>query len=214
MREVYIIAGGTSIRNYNLRWFRDKDTICVNKSFLYVPNANYIVSMDYTFHSKLKGRQTQYFKHSEAAKIFVVNLEHPNIEDDKGKIIDNRNNIVYDLKDYDIIVKSRLQYGIGTTWKRFRCGNNSGYTGLQLAVILGYDEINLLGIDLTIDKRQSHFHGGYGETTSRFAGRLDKYYSNFKDGIEKLKKLKPEVKIYSCSDISRLNEIIPYKEIK
>lgn len=210
--EVYVIGGGTSLKNKNFQYFRDKDTIAINKSVFNIPYPNYFITMDVTFLKKIQ-RQIKYFRKSTVNKIFILNLGNPNIKERDGKIIDIRWNYIYDMSDFDIIIKSYNRTGIGFYLNDFRNGANSGYCGLQLAIILGYKKINLLGIDMNVSDRLTHFHEGYGEHRKLFQKKLDKYYEFFKIGLQQIKDIRPDIQIYSCSETSKLNQILPYKKL-
>jgi len=207
--EIYIVGGGTSLLNYNFDHLKGRDIIVINKAFLHVPNAKYFVTMDVGFLNKT-GSYYSKFKEFKATKIFILNLANKFIKEEKGKIVDTRWNYIYKLNDFDIIIKSYNKGGMGYNFKDFRNGGNSGYCGLQLAVLLGYKKINLLGIDLIITEN-THFHGGYGENYKIFEKKLLIYYDQFKKGLKELKK--SGIKVYSCSKISKLNQIIPYKRL-
>lgn len=212
-KEVYIVGGGYSLRNKNLMWLQNKDTICVNKSIFYVPAPTYFISMDYTFFGKIK-RQLSAFLNIPAVKYFVINFAHPNIKEIDGKIIDTRwGSIRYNSLDkYAKSIRSYKRKGIGLSISDFRNGGNSGFCALQLAVLLGYKKIYLVGIDLQVG-RKTHFHGGYGESKNNFAKKLDRYFYYFRLGLKELKEKAPDIEVYSCSEVSKLNELIPYKKI-
>jgi len=206
-KKVFVIGGGTSLRDFDFNKVKDETTIAVNKSYYHVPNLNYFVTIDFTVLRKIGNNIN-----SPATKIFIANFSVPSLQEIDGRIIDTRWNLVYDLKAFDIIIKSRKKDGIGFTFKDFRTGGNSGYCALQLAIALGYTEINLLGMDLVVNNG-THFHGGYGELPQTFSKKLDPYYDSFRKGLEELKIKRPDIKVYSCSKISRLNSILEYKEI-
>jgi len=210
MKKIYIVGGGSSLRAFNFSRLRDKETIAVNKSIFHVPDPNYFITTDYTFMRKIT-RNLILFRKDKATKIFVVNYDNKYIKDVGGKIVDTRFRLTYDLSEFDVIIKSRKNGGIGFSFKDFRCGASSGYCALQFAVIMGYKEIYLLGIDLTTTSR-THFHEGYGESRIFFQNRLNLYYQYFVEGIKYLKK-NTDIKVYSCSKISRLNSFIPYVEL-
>lgn len=207
-KEVYIVGGGHSVTRKQLNKIAYKDTIAVNKSIMYVPNCNYFVTMDFSFLRKLKLN----IKNTSFSKFFIANLYKPYLIEEKGQIIDKRYNLIYDLKDFDVIIKSRKVGNLSTNWKDFRNGDNSGYCALQLSILMGYKEINLLGIDLNVDE-YTHFHKGYGEPKDKFQNKLDSYYRTFHHALYNFQLKHKDIKIYSCSKTSRLNEIIPYKEL-
>jgi len=48
-KEVFIVGGGPSLKNFDFECLRDKTTISVNHSFKYVPNTNLITHLDWRF---------------------------------------------------------------------------------------------------------------------------------------------------------------------
>lgn len=206
----YIIGGGNSLKNFNFNKLENKTTIAVNKSYSYVPNLNFFITMDYSFLNKIENT----LENLNTTKIFVANLDNDYIDyiNRTKNLSYEHSNPNYNLKDFDITIKSYKTEGIGFRWNDFRNGINSGFCALQLAILLGFDIIYLLGIDL-IATEKTHFHKGYGESIEEFQKRLDIYYKNFKKALVELIKKKPNIKVYSCSKISRLNDILEYKEI-
>lgn len=204
-KEVYIVGGGASLKGFDFDKLKNKDTIAINKSLFYLDNPTYFITMDYTFLKK-----TNNISLFNIPKFFVTNLSTGDLIEKNGQFIDKKT--TYILKDFDIIIKSYKAEGIGFKWNDFRNGRNSAYCGLQLAILLGYKKINLLGIDLVITDNQSHFHGGYGESIERFNKKLERYYQYFEEGIKEIQQ-KANIKIYSCSAVSRLNNILSYKEV-
>ena len=51
--EVFIVGGGTRLSGFDFNKLKNKNVIAVNKSICYVPNANYFITMDYTFLRKV-----------------------------------------------------------------------------------------------------------------------------------------------------------------
>ena len=112
-----------------------------------------------------------------------------------------------------MIIKSRKENGIGFEFKDFRHGLNSGFCAFQLALLLGYKEIYLLGIDLNIQGK-THYHGGYNESEYTFAPKLNRYFELFKEAILEVHSKTNEIKIYNCSEDGRLNSILPYRSLE
>ena len=207
-KEVYIIGGGTSLKGFDFNKLKNKTTIAVNKSCLTVPNLDYFITMDFTALKKIgMGLVAPYI----GTRVFIANFAKPYLKEINGQIVDTRFNLVYTLNDFNMIIKSQVEKGIGFDFRDFRTGNNSGYCALQFAVLMGFNPIYLLGIDLTIAEG-THFHGGYGEIKESFQKKLDLYYQSFVQGLKELKEKKPNIKVYSCSKISKLNNILEYKE--
>lgn len=211
-KEVYILGGGTSVTKEQISFIKDKDVIAVNKSFSWMPSAKYIISMDNTLRMKFGSHVKVMFDMVPSTKFFVVNLGQGVLQDNGTDFSDKRFNQKYDLQAFDIIIKSKKQFGIGTSWKDFRCGNNSGYSALQLALLLGYEKMYLMGIDLVVTDK-THFHNSYNQSKETFEKNLPRYFECFKSGLKEITEKYPNVKIYSCSKISQLNKFIPYKKI-
>jgi len=210
--EVYIIAGGVSLKNMNFASLKDKDTIVVNKSVLYIPNPTYFLSMDYTYVRKIK-TNTIYLQNKDVCKVFIANTTKNYIQTINGAITDVRCGLIYNLDDTHITIKSPIERGLSNTFNGFANGDNSGFCALQFALLMGYKKIYLGGVDLRAENG-THFHGGYGESAEAFNKKLKRYYENFVAGLCLAKTLFPDTKVYSISPISRLNTIIPFFDIK
>jgi len=131
----------------------------------------------------------------------VLYLEVMDIEDVESR-----------LKDFDIIIKSYTMGNFGFRWNDFRNGDNSGFCAVQMAILLGYKDIRLVGMDFNVGNL-SHFHRGYGEPKYKFERKLNEYYRIFSHAIQNLKNKRKDIQIYNCSSLSRLNELLPYKPI-
>ena len=168
--------------------------------------------MDYTVLRKVGLPRVQSLK---CSKHFVVNMAVDYIQNRNGVPTDVRYNIVYNkLVDvFDSIIICRREDGIGTSFNDFRCGDNSGFCALQLALLLGYTEIYLLGFDLRVEGTKTHFHSGYREAPKPFSERVSNYIKGFSGAIKEVKHKFKDTNIYSCSPISSLNHIIPYVNV-
>lgn len=206
--EVYIIGGGASLRGFDFNKLNGKDTIAVNKALFYIPNPTYFISMDYMFVRNNKHR----IRKKQISKFFVGAISNPYLKYKKGKLTDLKCKISYDLDMIDVLIFSKYDKGLGFDFNNFRHGCNSGYCALQLAIILGYKKIYLLGIDLNFTEK-THFHDGYGYLGKTFERKLQFYYLYFRTAIHTLK-MHPNIQVYSCSPISLLNKYLPYKDLK
>jgi len=207
----FIIGGGPSLIGFDFSKLKDKDTITINKSIFDTPNPNYFITVDYTFLSKI-GKRRDLFKSIVTTKVFVADFHFSYLQEKDGRIVDVRNNLIYKLNDFDIIIKARSAQGIGYTYNDFRTGLNTGYCALQLAIILGYKKIYLLGMDLN-RKEITHYHGGYGERFDKFNSRIPTYLIKFRKGLDQLKHDDKGIEVISCSPVSQLNKNIPYQDI-
>ena len=210
MRDrVFIIGGGPSVEQSSLKKLTNEETIAVNKSAFFVPNATHFITMDYTVLSKVGVPRV---KNLSCAKHFVINMSIDYIQSRGGVPTDVRSNRRYDqLFDvFDTIHICHREDGLGVNFNDFRCGNNSGYCALQLAFLLGFRNIYLLGFDMNTRGTRTHFHSGYREQASIFAKRVAGYINAFNNCFQEARVKYPDVKVYSCSESSGLNNIIPY----
>jgi len=152
--KIFVVGGGPSLRNFDFRHLSSLTTIVVNSSIFYVPNPDYFITMDYTWFHKSEieyGKPCPYFK-SKAKKFFVVAFCGDRLGKFEHGVIDKKYNLKYDLRVVDEVIFSSRYGGIGTSFEDFRSASDSGYCALQLAIVLGYKEIYLLGMDfVTID---------------------------------------------------------------
>lgn len=207
--EVFIVGGGSSLANFNFNLLADKETIVVNKAILDVPNPKNFITVDYTFIRKV-GRN--WLASQPVSKFFVVDMTYPFMKKIDNKYVDTRVNLVYENLDiFDIVVEAHKQKGIGYRFNDFRTGINSGYCALQLAVMLGYKKIYLMGFDLCTGLT-THYHYGYGESREKFNRKLSIYLKYFVFGLKQLQ-AKTNIQVFSCSKISNLNDTIPYVSV-
>ena len=208
--SIIIVGGGTSLKNFKFDKLKDVKTIVVNKSLFTVPNPDYFITMDYSFTRKTYNKIDDYII-KVPNRVFIANFTHSYLKELRGAIVDTRYPLTYELWRFNIIIKSYQSGGFGYTFREFCTGENSGYCALQFAILMGYNPIYLLGFDLNTEENQTHYHEGYGESLNKFENKLNLYYQFFKKGFEQIKKDKPNLKIYSLSPNSKLNEFIPCK---
>ena len=208
--EVYIVGGGRSLKGFNFQDLTDLTTIAVNEAALDVPNPNYCVTADSSTFRKLnKG----YFKEViNTTWVLVSNPDHCTMKMQNGQFKNIKTGYVYNLFAANMIIKNAGCDGIGFSFKDFRTGYNSGFCAFQLAVLLGYTKIHLLGFDF-VKGGISHYHGRYSDKTIQNS-TLDQFYDNFVLAFNILKEKRPDIKIISHSSISRLNGLVKYKPFK
>lgn len=217
-KEVFIIAGGPSLRGFDFHKLRNRDAIAVNKAILDVPFSKFFITIDYTFldriEQKTDGKMTRKdFNTLTARKYFVVAKDNAYIKEINGRFVDVRSNYKYDLKEFDKVIVSKQALGIGNSFETFVHGCNSGFSAIQLAVLLGYTTIHLLGFDLKIDKT-THYHKGYNLNIRQFENKLQFYHPYYLVGIHNLFLNFPNVKLYNYSKNSKLDGLIEYKSLE
>lgn len=216
--RVFIIGGGTSLTGFDFSLLKDEDVIAVNKSIEYVESAKYFITMDYTFitdRSKLTNADFNIIKSKAENTYFVINKSHRYIQNIEGVYTDTRIGLKYSALDkFTGVIKGFSNYNVGTGFgdsvSKFAHGQNSGYCALQLAILLGYEEIYLMGFDLTTSGVNTHFHSGYKQNAGRFSNNLNEYRASFAKSLQ-LSKIKD--RIFSCSQKSYLNNFIKYKDV-
>jgi hypothetical protein len=210
--RVFIIGGGPSLGSLDMSKLEPFHTIGVNKSAFFVPNVTHFITMDYTFIRKAGLARV---KAIPGSRYFVANLSIDYLKPIQGTITDTRSGFkyteIYDV--FDCIITCRREDGMGVSFRDFRCGNNSGYCALQLAIALGYAQVYLLGIDLKVEKTKTHFHSGYRQSPQEFQKRISSYTQCFVRGIREISQKMPHTKVISCSSVSPLNAVIPYQDI-
>lgn len=168
MKPIHIMAGGPS----NTQVRDVSPIICVNKDLYRYPNAKFFLTCDHSF-TKSYRKDIEAFK---GTKVFVNNLRNDRIRREE-------------IEFYDIVVSSKLHSGFGRTWTEFGTGFNSGFSAVQFAILMGYNEIHMYGIDLNLwtypdAKSDSHWHSGYSFDRQHNEEVLNKFFGEFKRAIE------------------------------
>jgi hypothetical protein len=211
----YVVAGGNSLKGFDFSLLENKITFVSNKSIFDVPNPNYFITTDYTFFNHLKKENLyEKWKRINAIKFFVANCISDQIQIVDDMITDVKFNLIYDLSDVNKIIICKSAKDIGYSFNNFNSGYNSGFSSFQLALLMGYNPIYLLGMDMNTDDGRTHYHGGYNRSVEKMEQNLNNYCSHFMFVLDKLKIERPELKVISCSPISKLNDVIPYQPIE
>ena len=202
VREIYIVGGGASLKSFDFNKLKSVETIAVNVSALDVPNPTYCITADSSIFRRV---QEGYFKNVKTTWVLVSNPEHCSMKFRDGKFV-HKNGFVYNLFCMNMVIRNAGVDGIGFSFNDFRTGYNSGFCALQLAVLLGYDKIHLLGFDMG----GKHYHERYGANKVIRDSVFEKFYKNF---VVALKILQDQttIEVISHSKVSRLNKLIPYK---
>jgi len=211
--RVFIIGGGPSVKGMNLDLLKDEDTICVNASINNVINPTYFITMDYSYFDPRRNINTV-SQVTEKAKYsyFIVNTGNAYIKTINGEVIDTRTNTVYrELNKFSGIVYSnheKIPTGFSLDENKFVHGNNSGFCAIQLAILLGYKEIYLIGFDLSVTQKHQHYHTKYGNT-SNIKNLIESYKESLLDAISSYKKTSAKFKsVLSTLTSSPLESLI------
>jgi len=201
--RIFIVGGGPSLKDFDFSQLRDEITIGINKAFAFF-DPTIIFSMDRRF--------WLWVEKASGADGFTPEL--------RDRFIDYRHGFKCWLDPHnqlftpditrirchpDLLWGETLEEGIGH-------GLNSGYAALNLAYVLGFKEIYLLGFDMKgSGGRQAWFHEGYAKpyVTS------DSVYSKMIYQFEKYaapRLAEMGIKVWNCSPDSNLM-CFPYKDI-
>jgi hypothetical protein len=195
----FVVGGGPSLNGFDFTRLNGFDTIAINKAVEYIPNPTYFITTDYSYFIKasLPIEQINLKVHKS---YFVANMTHPYMEMQRGQIIDTRRNFVYeDLYQYDGVIQSYNTSGFSSTINEFSNGQNSGHCGIQLALLLGYKKIYLLGFDLN-EEGQTHFHQSYRDIDQKsFKTKVSNYGKILLDSLISYKGTQEIINLSSSS---------------
>lgn len=216
----YIIGGGHSIRElvksgFDFKKLNNSITIGVNKAYdLLVPT--YVIIGDPWFWKNF----CHEIRQIDCLKIIPDNVIKSCRITDKD---------VYGIKRYLGSWKTTSIISQSFT-EEISFWNTTGTAALRVAYIMGLNPVYLIGIDCAVsnEKGQTHFHNGYvgsnrnssikpNQITEKWKKQMRSRYGNFyRSFAETIKYMKIRRKgfiVYSCSPISKLNDIIPYKNL-
>lgn len=189
--EIYVVGGGPSLTGFDFSKLRDKTTIAVNAALVDVPNPDYFLTAD-TWYCGVAAKAN--FWNTFPWKVIVIGKDHKRYR-----------RAVPSLQFYDeIICPTRFDGKIGMDKRHFATGKNSGFCGLQYAVLLNPKRICLLGFDLSKTKGD-HYHNRYC-----VGANLKDFAPHFIEGLSILKE-KTNIEVVSYSKDSPINEIVPFK---
>lgn len=245
----FIVGGGPSLYGFDFRRLRGHDNITVNDSVFFAPDPVAWISMDYTWllkngveYGKIQGRKDAAFFNKKMKRFFLVAFGGERLGWTENGIIDREKNVKYDLRPFDRVIHTSGYGGLGYSFDDFRSGSDSGFAAIQLAVVLGYRQIYLLGMDFKVvdTGRQSSsdvgpvirtVHGMYRPLVPsiRLEARTHFHTKTSKDRAAALQKKLDEfmipypkmlseaaaagIRIFSCSKISKLNEFVQYVDV-
>jgi len=132
---VYLVAGGPSLKGFDFNKLINKNTIAINKAFIYC-ECDVLYWTDMRFYKWFEKEIKEY----------------------KGLKVTNKPNPI--AKDI-INLRDSGRTGLDTDPRALRHGNNSGYAAINLAYHTGAKNIILLGYDMGQTGTTSHFHDGY-----------------------------------------------------
>lgn len=140
-KQIIIVAGGPSLLGFDWDSLKNKNVMCINRSYEKCPNAKYLFFVDERFWTvHREGLLAHSAPHKITARRKPMRIEYPEC-----------------IEQYTF---SGMQ-GFDERDGYLRTGNNSGYAALSLAIKLGYRDIFLLGYDMKFSSGLSHWHSGH-----------------------------------------------------
>ena len=193
-KRCLILAGGTSLENFDFNRIQNELTIGVNKAFIKYPvTINY--AMDYRFFDLVSTRPKSY---EDEDHLYEKWLKF------KGMKVFFRQSNKYRFNPSIITVKNLLYKVISLdVSKGIWGGSNSGFGSLMLAIALGATKISLLGYDFYVSGKKTHFHSGYkGQNLQSFPKKLLGFMRDFEEFAPAIEKL--GIKIVNLNEKSNL----------
>ena len=214
--SVFIVAGGYSLHDFDFSKLLNVDTIAINASAEYIDNPTYFITMDYYFCTK-KVIDINALTESGTGTFFIVNMATDKVyKDQVGRYVNKKTLAYRELYDFKHIVESNSLInditGFSETMPDFSHGQNSGFCAIQLAILLKYQKIYLLGFDMHVKNQHTHFHDKYSVNNGfrPIDEKIDKYRETLKKAIQLYE---GPSQIISCNSTSALNDVIQYVHI-
>jgi hypothetical protein len=182
---VFIIGGGNSILKYlpNPSILEGKDIICTNNAYLMYPNAMILFFMDKKWFLDHQAKVKETFKGTT-----ITCDSHQ-----KKFFFDNGVNYCFSRSEDN---------GISKIGDRLN-GSNSGHMAINLAAIMGYKKIVLLGFDMNPTVPALHWHKGHVRPSN-----TERYKTHFLPGMKSIVPFQEslEFKIYNINKESFVTE--------
>lgn len=186
--DIYVVGCGPSLKGFDWSLLKDRVVVAVNGAVCSIPDAAYAITADSRFATMAVACK---FWNATAYRVLVMRNDHATFH-----------RVTPFLHEWNLRIEpSRFDGRIGEKWSEFCTGQNSGFCGMQFAVLLGAKRVHLLGMDFHVNGGE-HFHRLYGGNASK----LDEFFTHFKTAVVTLKER--GVRVISHSQSSRLNPFV------
>lgn len=163
MSICYVIASGPSLEGFNFDKLPDGYRIGANKS-AWLANCDALVTLDGRF---WRGYQKE-----------ISEFTGPKYVTE---------NVIGEQPDHGAHIAQRARFGGLTETLDELTGTNSGFAALNVAYLLGYTEIAMLGFDFKWSKSKSHFHNGYPWQSRNTHSQLNRWAREFNHTVGQFK---------------------------
>lgn len=181
---VYIIGGGTSLKDFDWDRLKDKFTLGVNKA-AWIKNTNAFFTLDSTLARQCYNEMDAYIDSGGDAYLALPSNENATIQH----------------PDATYVVRITSKGLSGDRQRIF--GTFSGYGALGLCYLKKAPEVYLLGFDMVTGKEGHHWHDGYRWQND--ANR--RYYPKWAEAFDHTVKLleQSNIKVYNCVGVPESN---------
>lgn len=181
-REVFIIGGGPSFNLIDKGLLKNKNVICINNAYKEFKTCTAIYWCD---ESWIANHYDNIMRHD--CKLRFTGKHFANNHISKN-ILGTGNSCV---------LKRTGDFGYDSNVDNVR-GNNSGCHAINLCVNMKARKIVLLGYDMKMQDRKSHFHEGHGLPMSNYIYN-DLFIPSIESMAAEIKKKEPNIEIVNCS---------------
>lgn len=199
--NVFIVGGGPSVSENQIKLLNQTNhkLICINSSFKFFEKPFAIMWIDDSWGATNKHLLDVTFSHKIAIKqqtLADVYHKRGSFGQSNSVILGKTGDFGFDSNPY--CVK----------------GNNTGTNAINFVVNCGVKQIGLVGFDMKYDGSKSHFHDDY-KLTIRSSIYSDMFLPSIESMAKVLKEYDYPVKIYNCSQTSRISafEYKPLREL-
>jgi len=190
--KIYVVGGGPSLKGFDFNKLKELTTIVVNSAIMDVPDPDYFIT---SCPGYCKTVVKNNFFGKSAHSIIVISEVNRRWFATKP----------YVSKFDQWIRPSRGDGVLGLDFDNFAVGGSSGFAAMQYAVLAGYKKIYLLGIDVNIRGGKQHYHDRY----TLMYDEVRHWQDCFRQGLAIIKE-ECNTEVFSCSESSDLNDIIPF----
>ena len=192
-----VIAGGPSLRGFDFERLRGERIITVNRAHEKVPWSNVNISLDWrwwcwTTNGALGRVSQELWRTYKGVKLMIDgDEENPKADDYPPEV-----QVVPAYPNANKFSVS-IEYGLGH-------GSNSGFAALNLALVLGAEEVYLLGFDMRGEHgKQAHWHDEYPHQQGDPVYK--KMIAAFRIALHHIYERWPHVRIVNCNPHSALD---------
>jgi hypothetical protein len=163
MPVCYVIASGPSLEGFDFDRLPEGYRIGANKS-AWLANCDALVTLDGRF---WRGHQRE-----------IAAFQGPKYVTEL---------VVENQPTHGAHIAKRARFAGMTETLDEMTGSNSGFAALNIAYLLGYGEIAMLGFDFKWSKAKSHFHNGYPWQSRNTHSQLGRWAREFDHTVAQFK---------------------------